>query len=93
MHADGSTLRRFLSQVLSHMPTTLVPTLPQWVDATLRVLELASQCPLTVPTQLPRARAVKRALQICVALVTRHRSHVRPPTLPSLRTRLRTRLP
>ena len=62
------------------MPAALLPTLPQWVDAVCRVLESAAQRPLTASPQLPAARAAKRALQICLALVTRHRPHVRPAT-------------
>jgi hypothetical protein len=80
---DPNPTLRFFHQVRSYMPESLLPTLPQWVDAVCRVLESVAQRPLTASLQLPAARAAKRALQICLTLVTRHRPHVRlPPVHP-----------
>jgi len=74
-------LKCFHHTVAAYMPTSLLPSLPRWLEVLVKILEQAPSFSLSNADDAgahcaPRARAVKRVIQALMSLVTRHRRHV-----------------
>ena len=79
-------LKCFHHTIAAYMPHALVPSLKHWLEVLVKLLERSPTFFLTPGddvTTTPRRKAVKRAIQCLISLVTRHRRHV-DKALPTL---------